>query len=128
MRDDNLKLQADYPLEIWWTMTLEYFKRVQSTTPSLELTKHLLRHRTVSTGTFVKLQYPHVKRDLEKDVIPIRVHVKAEITKGKYDGYNIFLGQEAAGYLKTSQKAERICLANTNRLLGFQKQSRSQLK
>src|SRR4030067_2501403 len=35
-------------------------------------------------GTLVKLQYRHVKRDLEKGIIPIHIHVEAEITKGKY--------------------------------------------
>jgi site-specific recombinase XerD len=52
------------------------------------------------TGTLVKLQYRHVKRDLEKGVIPIHVHVEAEITKGKYHDYDTFLGQEAADYLR----------------------------
>jgi hypothetical protein len=52
------------------------------------------------SGTLVKLQYRHVKRDLEKGVIPIHIHVEAEITKGKYHDYDTFLGQEAAEYLR----------------------------
>jgi hypothetical protein len=52
------------------------------------------------TGTLVKLEYRHVKRDLERGIIPIHVHVEAEITKGKYHDYDTFLGQEAADYLK----------------------------
>jgi len=52
-------------------------------------------------GTLVKLQYRHVKRDLEKMTIPIHVHVEADITKGKYHDYDTFLGQEAAEYLRT---------------------------
>ena len=51
-------------------------------------------------GTLSKLQYRHVKRDLEKAMIPIHVHVEAEITKGKYHDYDTFLGQEAVEYLK----------------------------
>ena len=51
-------------------------------------------------GTLVKLQYRHVKRDLEKQVTPIHVHVEAEITKGKYHDYDTFIGQEAADYLR----------------------------
>ena len=51
-------------------------------------------------GTLVKLRYRHVKRDLEKQAIPIHVHVEAEITKGKYHDYDTFIGQEAAEYLR----------------------------
>ncbi len=52
------------------------------------------------TGTLVKLQYRHVKLDLEKGITPIHIHVEAEITKGKYHDYDTFLGQEAADYLR----------------------------
>ena len=52
------------------------------------------------SGTLVKLQYRHVKCDLEKGMIPIHIHVEAEITKGKYHDYDTFLGQEAAEYLR----------------------------
>jgi len=52
-------------------------------------------------GTLAKLQYRHIKRDLEKPVIPIHIHIEAEITKGKYHDYDTFLGQEATDYLKT---------------------------
>jgi site-specific recombinase XerD len=51
-------------------------------------------------GTLVMLQYRHVKRDLEKMMIPVHVHVEAEITKGKYHDYDTFLAQEAADYLR----------------------------
>ncbi|MDH5733246.1 MAG: site-specific integrase, partial [Candidatus Bathyarchaeota archaeon] len=51
-------------------------------------------------GTLVRLQYHHVKRDLEKMTIPIHIHVEAEITKGKYHDYDTFLAQEAAEYLR----------------------------
>jgi site-specific recombinase XerD len=51
-------------------------------------------------GTLSKLQYRHVKRDLERNMIPIHIHVEAEITKGKYHDYDTFLGQEAAEYLR----------------------------
>jgi len=58
-------------------------------------------------GTLVKLQYRHVKRDLEKMTIPIHVHVEAEITKGKYHDYDTFLGQEAAEYLRAYLEIRR---------------------
>jgi len=51
-------------------------------------------------GTLVKLQYRHVKHDLEAGVIPVHVHVEAEITKGKYHDYDTMLGSEAVEYLK----------------------------
>ncbi|MEM3880349.1 MAG: site-specific integrase [Candidatus Bathyarchaeia archaeon] len=59
------------------------------------------------TGTLVKLRYRHVKRDIEKGIIPIHVHVEAEITKGKYHDYDTFLGQEAADYLRLYLQARR---------------------
>jgi site-specific recombinase XerD len=58
-------------------------------------------------GTLSKLQYRHVKRDLEKGTIPIHIHVEAEITKGKYHDYDTFLGQEAAEYLKAYLECRR---------------------
>ena len=51
-------------------------------------------------GTLIKLQYRHAKRDLEKGITPIHIHVEAEITKGKYHDYDTFIGQEAAEYLR----------------------------
>jgi site-specific recombinase XerD len=51
-------------------------------------------------GTLVKLQYRHIRVDLEANRVPIHIHVEAEITKGKYHDYDTFLGAEAAGYLK----------------------------
>jgi site-specific recombinase XerD len=50
--------------------------------------------------TLSKLQYRHVREDIENNRIPIHVHVEAEITKGKYHDYDTFLGAEAAIYLK----------------------------
>jgi len=49
---------------------------------------------------FSKLKYRHVKNDLENNIVPIHVHIEAEITKGKYHDYDTFLGAEAAQYLK----------------------------
>jgi site-specific recombinase XerD len=50
--------------------------------------------------TLSKLQYRHVREDLENNRIPILVHVEADITKGKYHDYDTFLGAEAAQFLK----------------------------
>ena len=51
-------------------------------------------------GTLVRLQYRHVQRDLETGVVPIHIHIEAEITKGKYHDYDTFIGPEATEYLK----------------------------
>jgi site-specific recombinase XerD len=51
-------------------------------------------------GTFSKLLYSHVKHDIEAGIVPLHIHVEAEITKGKYHDYDTFLGIEAANYLK----------------------------
>lgn len=50
-------------------------------------------------STLAKLQYRHVKNDLERCVIPVQVSVPAEITKGKYNSYYTFVNWEAAKYL-----------------------------
>jgi len=50
--------------------------------------------------TLAKLQYRHVREDVEAGRTPIHVHVEAEITKGKYGDYDTFLGAEAAEYLR----------------------------
>lgn len=51
-------------------------------------------------GTLVRLCYRHVADDLERGVVPLHVHVEAEITKGKYADYDTFLGAEAVEYLR----------------------------
>lgn len=50
--------------------------------------------------TLARLQYRHVRGDVESNQVPIHVHVEAEITKGKYGDYDTFLETEAAEYLK----------------------------
>lgn len=50
--------------------------------------------------TLARLQYRHVRGDVESNQVPIHVHVEAEITKGKYGDYDTFLGTEVAEYLK----------------------------
>ena len=59
-------------------------------------------------GTLSKLQYRHVKDDLEKHIVPVHVPVEAEITKGKYRSYYTFLNQEATDYLIAYLNARRI--------------------
>jgi integrase len=58
-------------------------------------------------GTLAKLQYRHVREDLERNIIPIHIHVEAKITKGKYHDYDTFLGQEATHYLEAYIRARK---------------------
>ncbi|MCW4001604.1 MAG: site-specific integrase [Candidatus Bathyarchaeota archaeon] len=51
-------------------------------------------------GTLSRLQYGHIKPDFERGIVPIHVYVEAGITKGKYHGYDTFLGQEAFEYIR----------------------------
>ncbi len=51
-------------------------------------------------GTLVKLKYRHVKNDLEKGIVPLHVHVEADLVKGRYSDYDTFVGEEAVRYLK----------------------------
>jgi len=60
----------------------------------------LLAQGGFRVGTLVRLEYRHVRRDLEAGRIPLHVHVEAEITKGKYADYDTFLGEEAVEALR----------------------------
>ena len=59
-------------------------------------------------GTLVRLRYRHVRDDLEKGVVPIHVHVEADITKGKYHDYDTFLSEETVEYLRLYLEARRL--------------------
>jgi site-specific recombinase XerD len=58
-------------------------------------------------GTLVRLRYSHVSEDLKRRVLPLHIHVEAEITKGKYHDYDTFLGSEAVDYLRFYLDARR---------------------
>ena len=58
-------------------------------------------------GTLVRLQYRHVKDDLEKGILPVHIHVEPEITKGRYHSYDTFLGEEGVNYLRLYLDARR---------------------
>jgi integrase len=62
----------------------------------------------VRIGTLAKLQYRHVKHDLENGVMPVHMHIEAEITKGKYHDYDTFIGSECVEYLKAYLRARRL--------------------
>ncbi|MGD0495731.1 MAG: tyrosine-type recombinase/integrase [Candidatus Bathyarchaeia archaeon] len=67
----------------------------------------LLALSGVRIGTLVKLQYRHVKKDLENGTVPVHMHIEAEITKGKYHDYDTFIGSEGVEYLKAYLSARR---------------------
>ena len=62
-------------------------------------------------GTLARLQYRHVKTDLEKQIVPTHVCVEPEITKGRYHDYYTFLNQEASerlrAYLDVRRRGDR---------------------
>ena len=58
-------------------------------------------------GTLCRLRYRHVREDLERGVIPVHIHVEADITKGKYASYDTFIGVEAVEYLRLYLEARR---------------------
>lgn len=58
-------------------------------------------------GTLCKLCYRHVRHDLERGIVPVHIQVDAAITKGKYHGYDTFIGREAVEYLKAYLEARR---------------------
>ena len=103
---NGVGLRLPYGLSVWSL----YEERAPSRE---ELQKILdiadLRERVIITilsvsglrvGTLLKLQYQHVKKDLERGVIPIHVHVEAELVKGKRHSYDTFLNEEASECLK----------------------------
>jgi len=58
-------------------------------------------------GTLCKLQYHHVKQDLEAGNTPVLVRVESQITKGHYADYWTFLGSEAVEYLNSYLQERR---------------------
>ena len=68
----------------------------------------LLSLSGIRVGTLVKLQYRHVKHDLESGITPVHLHIEAEITKGKYHDYDTFIGAEGVEYLKAYFNERRI--------------------
>ena len=58
-------------------------------------------------GTLVRLQYRHVREELEGGIVPLHVHIESEITKGKYHDYDTFLSEEPIGYLRCYLEARR---------------------
>jgi len=59
-------------------------------------------------STLVRLKYRHVKEDLERGIIPIHVHVEAQITKGQYSDYDTFLAKEAVDALNDYLSMRRM--------------------
>jgi len=113
LRLNGLKLELPYSLTKW---TL-YEDRAPT---QVELQKILnladLRGKVIicvlatggfRVGTLARLQYRHVKRDIERNIIPIHVHVEGEITKSKYHDYDTFLNFETSEYLITYLHARR---------------------
>ncbi|MGD0494710.1 MAG: site-specific integrase [Candidatus Bathyarchaeia archaeon] len=113
-RINGVGLRLPYGLSVWNL----YNERAPSRE---ELIKILdladLRERVIITtlavsglrvGTLLRLQYRHVKDDLERDIIPIHIHVESELIKGKRRSYDTFLNDEASECLRAYFKARKI--------------------
>jgi len=59
-------------------------------------------------GTLLKLKYRHVREDLEAGMMPVHIHIEADITKGKYADYDTFMNEEAVHYLKLYLEARKM--------------------
>jgi len=110
---NRVRLKLPYGITVW--------KLYEERAPSREEIQKILdladiRERVIITilavsglrvGTLLKLQYRHVKKDLEEGIIPIHVHVEAELVKGKRCSFDTFLNEEASGYLRIYLDARR---------------------
>jgi integrase len=117
-RINGVGLKLPYGLSVW-NLHHERAPSREELVKILELAD--LRERVIITilavsglrvGTLLKLQYRHVKSDLERGVIPIHIHVEAELIKGKRRSYDTFLNEEAAECLKAYLNSRRIGTKN----------------
>jgi integrase len=113
-RINGVGLKLPYGLSVW-NLHHERAPSREELIKILELAD--LRERVIITilavsglrvGTLLRLQYRHVKNDLERGIIPIHIHVEAELIKGKRRSYDTFLNEEAAECLRAYLDARRI--------------------
>lgn len=106
-RLNGVELRLPYGI-VAWTVNEDRAPSREEIQKILDLAD--LRERVIITilavsglrvGTLLKLQYRHVKHDLERGIIPIHVHVEATVTKGKRCSYDTFLNEEASECLRT---------------------------
>lgn len=96
----NFKLKLN-PLKSCRSITLEELQKVLSIADlRKKVTVGILAVSGIRPGTLVKLQYRHVKHDLEKGIYPIHMAIESQITKGSYCGYSTFINTEVGEYLK----------------------------
>ncbi len=112
-RINGIGIKLPYGLSVW-NLSNERAPSREELIRILDLAD--LRERVVITilavsglriGTLLRLQYRHVKNDLERGIIPIHMHVEAEVTKGKRRSYDTFLNEEASECLKAYLDARR---------------------
>lgn len=63
--------------------------------------QHLNPQRNKNRNSSQTNLYGHVRKNFEAGIVSIHVHVEKEITKGKYQDYDMFIGAEAVEALKT---------------------------
>jgi len=47
------------------------------------------------SGTLAELTYGHIREGLEKDEVPLRIHIASELAKDRVKSFNTFIGLEA---------------------------------
>jgi len=113
-RINGVGLKLPYGLSVW-NLCDERAPSREELIRILELAD--LRERVIITilavsglrvGTLLRLQYRHVKSDLERGIIPIHIHVDAELIKDKRRSYDTFLNEEAAECLRAYLDTRRI--------------------
>lgn len=103
---NGVKLELPYTIRVIPTFsyrspTIEELQRVIDVANLREkVVISMLSVGGIRIGSLSKLEYRHVKDDLERNIVPVCVHIEALITKGRYRRYYTFLNQEATEYLK----------------------------
>jgi integrase len=113
-RINDIGIKLPYGLSVW-NLSNERAPSREELLKILDLAD--LREKAVITilavsglrvGTLLRLQYRHVKSDLEQGIIPIHIHIESEVTKGKHRSYDTFLNEEASDYLRAYLDSRRM--------------------
>jgi integrase len=88
--------------------TMEELRQIMNNSNLQEkLIVSILATSGIRCGTLCKLKYYHVKDDIEKNKVPVKINIEAEITKGKTHNYCTFLNQESTEYLNAYLQRRR---------------------
>jgi len=97
----NFKMTRKSPWYSSRAITIEELMKLMATANLREkVIIGILAVSGLRLGTLVKLQYRHVKHDLERGITPLHIGIDPQITKGMYQGYSTFINGEVTEYLK----------------------------